>query len=111
MAMQIRNISTCKCTISNRDWTIAAMLREHLLYLKHKKFILKSKNHCITVTLCKIIEKHRSLGDKKNAGHTETAAIGFVIRLMASKPSLERRSFVWPGSGSMIGNLCMHKQQ
>lgn len=36
---------------------------------------------------------------------TATAAIGLVILLIASSPSLERRSFVWPGSGSMIGNL------
>lgn len=41
--------------------------------------------------------------------HTATAAIGVIIRLMASKPSLERRSFVWPGSGSIIGNLYMQK--
>lgn len=36
---------------------------------------------------------------------TATAAIGLVILSIASKPSLERRSFVWPGSGSTIGNL------
>lgn len=36
---------------------------------------------------------------------TATAAIGVVIFSIASRPSLDRRSFVWPGSGSMIGNL------
>lgn len=39
---------------------------------------------------------------------TATAAIGVVILLMISKPSLERRSFVWPGSGSTIGNLYVY---
>lgn len=45
------------------------------------------------------------LGVEKHVGHTATAAIGFVIRLIASNPSLARWSFVWLGSGSMIGNL------
>lgn len=45
----------------------------------------------------KVTEEHLSL--------TATAAIGFVIFSIASKPSLERRSFVWPGSGSTMGNL------
>lgn len=37
---------------------------------------------------------------------TATDAMGFVIFSIASKPSLERRSFVWPGSGSTMGKLC-----
>lgn len=36
---------------------------------------------------------------------TATAAIGVAILSIASKPLLERRSFVCPGSGSIIGNL------
>lgn len=36
---------------------------------------------------------------------TATAAIGVFILSIASKPSLDRRSFVWPGSGSTIGKL------
>lgn len=36
---------------------------------------------------------------------TATAAIGFCILSIASNPSLEMRSLVWPGSGSTIGNL------
>lgn len=44
-----------------------------------------------------VIEEYLSL--------TATAAIGFVILSIASKPSLESRSFVWPGSGSTMGNL------
>lgn len=46
---------------------------------------------------------------KMNLSLTATAAIGVVILSMASKPSLERRSFVWPGSGSTIGNLYVPK--
>lgn len=42
---------------------------------------------------------------------TATAAIGVVILSMASNPSLERRSFVWPGSGSTIGNLYVPNQR
>ena len=36
---------------------------------------------------------------------TATAAIGESILWIASKPSLDRRNLVWPGSGSTIGNL------
>lgn len=40
---------------------------------------------------------------------TATDAMGFVIFSIASKPSGERRSFVWPGSGSTMGKLCAKK--
>lgn len=40
---------------------------------------------------------------------TATDAMGFVIFSIASNPSGERRSFVWPGSGSTMGKLYVKK--
>jgi hypothetical protein len=39
---------------------------------------------------------------------TPTMAIGFSILRIASRPCSERRSLVWPWSGSTIGNLELH---
>jgi hypothetical protein len=71
------------------------MSASHKLVLKASK--THFKHHCISVTLCKIIYKQKNLGFhlqilgvEKYVGHTATAAMGFVIRLIASNPSLAR---------------------